>query len=780
MKARFSTTVAAALCALACFGAAPRQPAEGVAVSAIKFSARGNAPIDETYVRSFLSLKEGDAYSAAALASDVRALLDSKRFAFVNAAAESTADGVELIYSLEGRVRLADQPTFDGASEFSRATMRKKTGLKPGDFVDDSIVAAAAARLRDLYAERRYFDAKVTPFLSSSAKTPGAAYLEFRIDEGKCYHVDFLEFKGASAITQEDLGRLASLHDWYNPVSWVTRPRVSDADLDMVRDDAQRQYLDAGYLDASVSAPKKRRAGDRISVSYDVAEGRVYRISRISLEGVTLFPVSAVGSSIALRPGDPAGAAAMDDARTAVQEYYASRGYPGTRVRPSTVPGPDNTLALTLHVTEGPLVKVRDVVIRGNTITKDKVLRREIGVAPGDVYDTVRAERSKRRLMNLGYFEDVRLYDTAAGENLVDVHYDVDEQSTGRLTFGAGFSSVDHVIGIFGISQSNFDIFGWRNNFRGAGQKARIDLTLAEDSTDLDASFVEPWFLDRRLALDVDVFIKNRDYTEYEERRIGGSVGIEKMVPWIGRVGLSYNLTFVTLDDVVGDPMHLLAEPEQTYSYLDEDDDYKLASLRLFWLYDTRDNAIVPHRGARANASFELYNGAFGSDYDFYQVDLKAYKYFSLPFGFLLSLSGRLASVDTMGDDDIVPIGSRFFLGGGRYVRGFRHRAIGPKATYDSDPTDYGPVGGKSLFWATAELSVPLFENIRFATFYDIGNVCEDSFDFDFGSCASSVGAGLRFDFVGFPIRLDYAHVLDRDDEISRTREFVFWIGFDN
>ena len=137
--------------------------------------------------------------------------------------------------------------------------------------------------------------------------------------------------------------------------------------------------------------------------------------------------------------------------------------------------------------------------------------------------------------------------------------------------------------------------------------------------------------------------------------------------------------------------------------------------------------------------------------------------------------------MDGFGGDE-VPIGSRYFLGGGRYVRGFRHRSIGPKALSLDYEGDYAPVGGRSLLWATAELSVPtpLSEKIRLAAFYDVGNVWTDPWDWDLGDLAATCGGGLRFDFVGFPIRLDYAHIVEAPDDYARKRQFIFWVGFDN
>ena len=777
---RLSASLLAIPLALAVLAAAA-EPAPGAPkVSRILLRAGGAAPFDETVVRSYLGARAGEPLDRAVVAEDVRALLDSRRFTDVSASVEPSDGGVDLVYTVLPRRTLAAEPTLAGRDRVGRSAALKALDLKPGDLVDGDVLAAAAARLRALYGKRRFFDAKVSGRLEPVPDNPGAAYAVFDIEEGTKYKMDFLAFPGAKAISEESLGRYSQLHDWYNPQSWVYNPRLSDVDLDAAGADARRQYLDAGYLDATISAPRKERDGRRMKVSYEVSEGAVYHVGSIAFEGVTLFPEADVRRGVALRPGDVAGAAAMEEARTAVQEHFSSRGHPATRVTLTTAPSAaaPNVIDLVFHVEEGPLVKLRSVNIRGNTVTKDKVVRRETVVSPGQPYDAVAAERSRKRLLNLGYFEDVRLYDAPAEEGWTDLFLDVDEKRTGSIMFGAGFSSVDHLIGMFQVSQSNFDLFNWPS-FRGGGQKARLDLTVASDATDLDISFVEPWFLDRRLSLDTDFFIHNREYDEYDERRVGGSVGLSKMVPWVGRVGLEYGLEYVTLDDVTKERFVLADDPEKEFSFLDEDDKYLLGSLRLSWTYDTRDNPLVPRHGTRATAHAKLYNAAFGSEYDFYEANVKAYTYFSLPFGFLLSLSGRAATVDGIGGDE-VPIGSRYFLGGGRFIRGFRHRAVGPKALSLDYEGDYSPIGGQSLLWGTAELSLPLVDKIRLAGFYDVGNVWSDAWDWDLGDLAASCGGGLRFDYVGFPIRLDYVHIVDPPDDYARKRNFVFWIGFDN
>ena len=771
--------------ALALAGPARGQPAEpvrGAPVKGVSVAVRGDVPVDESFVRSFSSARPGEPIAARDLSDDVKALLGSGRFAYASAGVEEEADGVSVVYTVEGRRRLADDPEFAGLDAFTRSRAKKAANLKAADFVDETVAAAAAARVRALYRKHRYFDAAVTPRLAPDPAQPGAAWLVFDIDEGPRYSVDFLEFPGAKALDPDDLGQFAGQHSWFNPQNWVTTPRLTDADLEVVAADARRQYYDAGYLDAAVSAPRKGFEGTTMRVSYDVAEGPLYHVGQVRIEGATLFPEPALREAVRLREGDAAGASALDRARTALRDYYASRGYTGTRVSLSTAAGAaPATIDVTLAVKESGLTRVRDVVVRGNTRTKDKVVRREIGLNPGDPFDRVLADFSRRRLQNLGYFSDVSFNEVPAGDGLADAVFEVVEQPTGSFQFGAGFSSVDHLVGTIEISQRNFDIFNWRD-FRGGGQKARLSLAAGSSSTSADLSFEEPWFLDRRLALDVDLYLRNRSNREYDERRYGVSAGLWKFFPWVGTLGLYYGIEKVELDDVVDRDYVLLDPPGEPYRFTDEDDSYLLGSLKLSWSLDTRDNPFVPREGTRAVASASLYNAAFGSAYDMYEASFRFAHYEPLPFGFTFALLGQASTIDGLGGDD-VPIGSRYFLGGGRQVRGFRNRNLGPKALYadgGEETGNFSPVGGRTKIWGAAELSVPLFQFVRFAAFADAGNVWNDAWDADFGEIGTSVGAGLRLDLPGFPIRLDWAHVIDKPDDWARTRTFVFWVGTDN
>ena len=207
--------------ALAALAAAAEPAPDAPKVSRILLRARGDAPFDETVVRSYLGARAGEPLDRAVVSEDVRALLDSSRFTDVAASVEPAgADGVDLVYTILPRRTLAAEPTLAGRDRVGRSAALKALDLKPGDLVDGDVLGAAAAKLRALYVRRRFFDAKVTPRLEPVPDNPGAAYAVFDVEEGTKYRMDFLAFPGAKEISEDSLGRYAQLHDWYNPQSW--------------------------------------------------------------------------------------------------------------------------------------------------------------------------------------------------------------------------------------------------------------------------------------------------------------------------------------------------------------------------------------------------------------------------------------------------------------------------------------------------------------------------------------------------------------------------------
>jgi outer membrane protein insertion porin family len=460
-----------------------------------------------------------------------------------------------------------------------------------------------------------------------------------------------------------------------------------------------------------------------------------------------------------------------------------------TRVRPVLIPDLDERrVDVAFNITEGELVNIRHIDIRGNSRTRDKVIRREILVQPGDVYSRSRVERSERRLRNLGYFDTVfaRTVPTV-DDGTRDLVFDVAEKRTGQFMMGVGFSSVDNLLGFVELSQGNFDLFGWPY-FTGGGQKLRLRAQAGSSRQDYELSFVEPWFLDRQLSFGLDLYRRERSFSEYDLERTGASVSLGRALPFASRINFEYMIEKSVITDVSDTNTYFRLE---TYDfetgtgtpYLFESEEDRLKSaFTISLVQDVRDNPFVPTRGHRINLFGTVAGGPFGGDIEMYHTGIRHAVYVPLWYGHVISLRTRFEFVDRYGDTEEVPLAERLFVGGGRTIRGFRFRDVGPKVIRPQEESDrfrHRPYGGLSLFVANLEYTIPIVSNVRLATFYDTGNVWSERYDVDFKNLASSAGVGLRFDLPGFPIRIDRAWVIERDDRFSSEDSWNLWIGYD-
>lgn len=759
----------------------------------IRFENIGTGQLDESFIRAHMRITEGQPFDRIALGSDVRALLDSGRFTDVIADLEPKDDGVSIILSISKRYRLERSVAVTGAEHFRMATIRDSLGLMPGDLVDDFVMAGRIQKLQQKYHKALFPDVSFQWRISETDRRNGLAVVSLEIDEGSRARLRKILFPGNESLSNRDLRRLTRRPAIWNPLRLFRRIKYDESYLSEVRAGLLQFYVDEGYLDAEIGLPDvnpARRKG-RFDVYFPVNQGPLYRIGTVTITGTEIFPLEDLNAAVSLQSGDVAGMRAISQARQLLRDYYGSRGYLDTRVAMSLEQDPLKPVVdVTFDVTEGMLTYIRNIRIRNNIRTRDKVIRRELLVYPGDIYDEVRVRTSERRIRNLGFFSDVRSFpERTEDEQWRDLVLSVEEQRTGQFMMGAGFSSIDKLMGFLELSLGNFDLTGWPY-LQGGGQKLKLRASVGSRRRDYELSFVEPWFLDRQLALGVDLYRNEIDYSDYDVKRVGAALSVSRPLPGPNRVRLRYRIESARIRDIADTNRYVYVEsPEDEYFFTRERDTVSSA-LELSVSHDSRNHAFIPSRGTRAGISAELTGGPLGADVDIYRLSARAIRYFPLWRGHVFSIRGRYEVVDSYGDSADVPISDRLFAGGGRTLRGFKYRDIGPKVVRHRggsgmDPFEPGapvlfrPVGGQSLAVANIEYTIPVVNGIRFAGFYDIGNVWRDPYELHLDDLAESAGLGLRFDLPGFPIRIDRAWIIESPDPYARPDRWVFWIGYD-
>ncbi len=750
----------------------------GAIVKEIEIRFAGPKTTNDSVILANLRTKVGEPFTQMQSEDDVRSLYKTDLFANVRIIQEPVEDGVKVIVQVQGKTKLKDI-VFEGNTKYSSDRLKKElkysagekeAKLTPGEILSERQVAEAANSLIEFYQKAGYHDVKIT-FEITPDELTGHSIVKFIITEGPRVIVDKVNFEGNHAFTTKVLRHKIETRN-YNWITWLTKKgylkqTVIEEDKQKIVDFYRSEgYIDSDVKDVKFDYPEK----DKVVVTFFVFEGKQYKVGKLTVDGNQLFTTAEIEQKLKMKSGGLFTPGGLQDDIKAIRDIYGARGYIDTAVKPTRIPNvKSGTMDVSLEIREGDLAYIDLIELRGNEKTKDKVIRRELAVAPGEIYNTVKVDASKQRLENLGYFSHVTVTpedtDVANRKKMV---VSVEEQRTGSISFGAGFSSVDSILGFVEVTQGNFDI-DKPPYFTGAGEKARIRAQFGASRQDYIVSFTEPWFMNQRLAVGFDLFYDEASYLSaiYNQRNYGFDVRAGKALGEYNKVELMYKLEEIELYNFSSAASPLI---------LEESGGRLKSSVNGSITRDTRDSFVLPSKGYKLQLYSEVAGGpALGGDTDIYKFQLNGQIYFTMPWWEknILSFNGSTGVVDTWADGTRVPIFDRYFLGGPNTVRGFRFRDVGPK-----DPTSNNePIGGNTMAYLQTEYSVPVIDRVRFATFIDGGQVWDNAYDW--GATGPDVGAGigLRLNLPIGPINLDYGWPLRHDQYTGNSGQFSFNVG---
>lgn len=787
-------------------------------VSKIEIKHVGPASVSDELIRSNIRVKVGDPYQRTATDDDISNLYATGLFYNIRVARESTANGVVLTYLVQGKPRLTEIH-FTGNKRFSETKLRKKLTSKVGEPLDERKLFTDSQEIQKMYQKSGHPRTEVKP-VSNVIEESGRATATFEIKESPKVKIIRVEFVNTKAFSQRKLRKVIKTRKHWM-FSWITGSGyLKDEQFEDDQEKLKEFFRDNGYIDFEIKEVQVVNPTARTMViRFLVYQGSQYKVGAVKFSGNKLYSLSELTNGVrfvtGIKPGKhksgpnglpmdvgdvftPKGLTKDIDA---VEDFYGAKGYIDvtTSSRNLTVLRIPNTetgtMDLEFQIDEGQKSYIEKIEIRGNTKTKDKVIRRELAVSPGEVFDMVRVKVSKQRLEGLQYFEkvDTRSEATeppiAGHKNLI---VGVDEKSTGNLTMGAGFSSVDSIVGFAEVYQGNFDLFH-PPTFTGGGQKFRLRVQIGTERQDYLVSFIEPWFLQRKLALGVDLYHREWNFQSldnlYNETRTGARLSLTRALYSDFLIGtLSYTLEdvgilfnssatrarIVEVPGENGNPPSFIVVPGNTPEALFEQAGHAMLSKAGASIaYDTRGGGLLPNRGQRTELFGQFVGGPLGGDKEFYTLELKSAWYFR---GFLpshiLELAGRAGVAESLESAD-VPFYERYYLGGLYSLRGFKYRSISPREDHISEP-----IGGDTYWFGSAEYSVPIIERLRFALFYDIGNVAADSYDFNVKNFNDNWGIGLRLNLPIGPLRLDYGIPIHHDQFNGGSGRFQFGVGY--
>jgi len=722
----------------------------------------GNRRVEPETVRSYLQFSVGQPYDAGKVDASLQALFSTGLFADVSINQEGDA---VVVYVVENPV--INQVAFEGNSEVDVDTLKAEVQLKPRSVYTRAKVQADVQRILDVYRRQGRYAATVEPKIIELEQS--RVNLVFEINEGGATKVQGINFTGNHAFSDAQLRDIISTTQsgWFDFLKGTAYYDPDRMNLD--RELLRQFYLKNGYADVRVVAANAEldREGSGFYVNFAIDEGELYTFGPVTIENslAGLDPNSLTGEIIT-HQGETYNGASIEKSVEKLTLQTAEQGFAFARVRPRAVPdAASRTIAMSYLVDEGPRIYIERININGNTRTKDYVIRREFRLAEGDAYNPLLVDRAKKRLNGLGFFKSVDIKRRpGSSQDRVVLDVDLVEQSTGELSFGAGYSTSEGVIGDVSISE---------RNLLGNGQFLRLRLAGSFERFQIDLSFTEPRFLDQNLSAGFDIFHKEIDQVEesgFTSTRTGGTLRLGMPLSEELWVQTGYTLEYTTLD-LESNPTNVsqlvieetLRNPETLAS-----------SIGTSITYDKRNHPKTPTSGYYLQVATDL--AGLGGDVQYVRVNAEGRAYY--PITENITFVGRLTGghIEGWGGEDVRL--TDLYFRGGETIRGFDRGGFGPR---DLLSPNKDSIGGKTFWAGTAEVRFPLpfvpdDLGLSGAVFADAGSLfgandlakeLDGTGDIDLAdssSIRSSVGASIMWNSPVGPIRMDFAKALTKED----------------
>jgi len=706
----------------------------------------GNKFISSNTIISKMKTRVGSPYQENIISDDLKRLYLLGFFSDIKIDTEDYKDGLKVIITLTERP-IIESIAFSGIRRLTMKDEKLKESLKSKEtqYLDYPNLAEDVQTLKKMYEKIGYSQAIVEYKIELNNQT-NKVKVQFNIQEGKRIRIKDIFVEGNKSYPTKRILKLIK-----NKRAWFFNAGVFKEDV--FREDIERIksfYRREGFTDVIVDSqtridPKK----SFLYITIKIQEGRKYLVGNVAILGNKNISEKDILSRLKeCIPGKVFSQEALKQDVANIQGLYFDRGYILAQVQDT---GSLNTqtsrIDILYTITENDIYYVDKIKIRGNVKTKDVVIRRELRIRPGDKFDGDKLRRSKERLQNLGFFEEIS-YDTedTPATDKKDLVVEVKESKTGAFSFGGGYSTVDKLVGFIEIEQKNFD---WRNwpYFTGAGQDLKLRASLGTSIENFSLSFTEPWMFDYPISFGFDVYKNSRKRETdigygYDEDVTGGDIRFGKEISEYVRADLTYRFDSIDISNISDNATNDLKSEKGTND---------ISSLKYGLTYDSRNNVFDTTKGDVLSGSLECAGGPFGGDKSYFKFVGRASHYIPLARNSVLEIRGRVGLADTYGNTDKIPIYERFFAGGAYTIRGYRERKVGP-----NDPVSKDPLGGDAMFVGNLEYTYPLFSFLKTALFYDAGNVWEKSSKIGSGGLKSSVGLGFRIKTPIGPIMLDY------------------------
>lgn len=712
----------------------------------------GNARIDSGAILRKIQSKAGDTYDPAILRDDLKAIYSMGYFDDVQIDVTDGDTGKVVTFRVVEKPAISSV-SFSGIDELDDDDVTEVITIKENSILNPARVNEAAAAIETLYKSKGYYNTTVTPNISYP--TPETAAVRFVVEEGKKIYIKEISFEGNDSFDSDDLEDvLETKTKWF--LSWLTEAGLLDRGK-LEQDSARivAFYHNNGYLEARVGEPVITQEEEWLYIKFIIEEGPRFKVGTVNLEGDLISEKEVFLSMLAIRSEEYLSRKTLRDDILRIQDYYSEQGYAFAEARPKMdISESGSRVDITLSVDRGDLVYISRIAIRGNTRTRDNVIRRELEIEEGGVFNTKGIRDSNRNLQRLNFFEEVNITpEPALDPSKMNVSVDIKEKSTGQFSIGAGYSSVDNLILMGEISE---------NNFLGMGHRLSLSANVGGRSSRFNLSWTNPRIYDSKVSTGIDLFNWTREYDDYTKDSKGGAIrfGHPLWAKW--RMFESYSYTDTELTDVDDDASFIIRESQNVPV---------TSAVKVSFVRDTRDRLYGASEGSRNSLSLKYAGGPFGGDSQFTKGEGKTSWYFPIVYGTVFHFLGAAGQV-WENEDGKLPVYERFYLGGINTIRGHEFAQVSP-----IDPDTGDRVGGDQMWYVQSEIVLPLLKDqgLYGVLFLDAGDSIATDIDFDDGRDVA-VGTGVEVRWLSpiGPLRVVWGYNPDPlEDEPDYVWDFT-------
>jgi outer membrane protein insertion porin family len=704
---------------------------------------KGNLRIDSGAILRNISSRSGDIYETEQLRNDMKNVFKMGYFDDVRLRVEDTERGKAIIFEVKEKPVIG-QITLSGLDELKEDDILEVISVIPNTILNQQKIREAVDNIKSLYKSKGFYNTEVTPELTYPKSD--RVNIVFAIQEGKKVFVKDIRFAGNDFFEDSELQKVMGTKEkgW---LSWFDDSGVLKRDI-LEQDTARitSYYHHHGYIEATVGMPEITQDGEWLYVTIAISEGNRYRVGNIELTGDIIGNKQEMLQMLKIRNQEYLSRNIMREDILRLNDFYAENGYAFAESTPTVNTNKEEKLVdIIIDLNKGDLVYINRITIKGNTRTRDKVIRRELLISEKGVFDSKALRLSHQRLMRLDFFEDISINpEPTPDKTKMDLVVEVKEKPTGAFSIGAGYSSVDSLMFMAEVSQ---------NNFLGRGQRLALSGSISGTAARYNLGFTEPHFYDSQLMLGADLYNWEREYDSYTRASSGFALRFGYPVWELWNASFSYGYDDTNLNDV---------DLNNVAPSIIESLDINITSYVTFNLArDTRNNLYSPTGGSQNILHTKYAGGILGGDSQFTKVDGFTSWYFP---GFFIDDTAfhiKLSAGQVWENEaDALPDYEKFYLGGINTIRGFETRSIAVTGT-DPETGIVYKVGGNIMWFTNLEYHFPLVKagGLRGLFFYDAGNVYESKWDFN--EIKQSVGAGLRWLSPMGPMRLEWGYVIN-------------------